>query len=237
MKHSFLMLLPHVSLAALLSKTLLRLVLAAFLGGVVGLERELKRRPAGLRTNMFICFGAAMFTILSEELAGEFAGDHTRIAAQIIPGIGFIGAGSILHSKNGVSGLTTAATLFVVASIGMACGGGLYLPAIFATLLILLALLVLGSMERWLNLKPLLINYTVVSENSSENLVAELNSCVEDCEVTVQGMRVVQMNGKKKLIFSIDGTRHEQKQLAARLRQSQDLSTFQTERGFERERE
>src|SRR5947209_115759 len=169
MKHSFLMLLPHVSLAALLSKTLLRLVLAAFLGGVVGLERELKRRPAGLRTNMFICFGAAMFTILSEELAGEFAGDHTRIAAQIIPGIGFIGAGSILHSKNGVSGLTTAATLFVVASIGMACGGGLYLPAIFATLLILLALLVLGSMERWLNLKPLLINYTVVSENSSEN--------------------------------------------------------------------
>src|SRR5438270_844077 len=140
MKYSLLMYLPHVSLAALLSKTLLRLMLSAFLGGIIGLERELKRRPAGLRTNMFICFGSAMFTILSEEIAGNFVGDHTRIAAQIIPGIGFIGAGSILHSKNGVSGLTTAATLFVVASIGMACGGGLYLPAIFATMLIILGM-------------------------------------------------------------------------------------------------
>src|SRR5437868_14237719 len=110
--------LPHMSLADLLSKTMARLTLAAILGGIIGLERELKRRPAGLRTNMFICFGSAMFTILSEEIAGNFVGDHTRIAAQIIPGIGFIGAGSILHSKNGVSGLTTAATLFVVASIG-----------------------------------------------------------------------------------------------------------------------
>src|SRR5438552_12765702 len=120
--------LSHVLLADLLSKTMLRLMLAACLGGIIGLERELKHRPAGLRTNMFICFGAAMFTILSSELAEP--GDRARIAAQIIPGIGFIGAGSILHSKGGVSGLTTAATLFVVASIGMATGGGLYLPAI-----------------------------------------------------------------------------------------------------------
>src|SRR5437660_11275141 len=237
MKYSLLMYLPHVSLAALVSKTLLRLMLSAFLGGIIGLERELKRRPAGLRTNMFICFGSAMFTILSEEIAGNFVGDHTRIAAQIIPGIGFIGAGSILHSKNGVSGLTTAATIFVVASIGMACGGGLYLPAIFATLLILLALLILGSMERWLNLKPMIMNYTVVSEKSSDDLVAELNTCLEDCEATMRGMRVARTNGKKKLIFSIDGTNQEQKTLAARLRKSEDLSSFQTEQGFEREHE
>src|SRR5438552_10918230 len=104
--------------ATLLSTTILRLCLAAALGGVIGLERELKRKPAGLRTNIFICFGAAMFTILSSELAKDFGiGDRTRIAAQIIPGIGFIGAGSILHDKGGVSGLTTAATMFVVASI------------------------------------------------------------------------------------------------------------------------
>src|ERR1700757_3883390 len=74
-----------------------RLVIAAVLGGIIGLERELHHKPAGLRTNMFICFGAAMFTILSDQLAMEHPGDHTRIAAQIIPGIGFIGAGSILH--------------------------------------------------------------------------------------------------------------------------------------------
>src|SRR5207253_632499 len=116
--------------ASLLSTILLRLCLAALLGGFIGLERELKHKPAGLRTNMFICFGSAMFTILSVELAGKFVGDHTRIAAQIIPGIGFIGAGSILHSRGSVQGLTTAATLFVVASIGMAAGGGFYLQAV-----------------------------------------------------------------------------------------------------------
>ena len=237
MEHAFSMLLPQVSLADLLSRIVPRLVLAAFLGGVIGMERELKRRPAGLRTNMFICFGAAMFTLLSEDLAGKFIGDHTRIAAQIIPGIGFIGAGSILHSKSGVSGLTTAATIFVVASIGMACGGGLYLPAVFATLLILLALLILGSMERWLNLKPMIVNYIVVSEKSSDDLVAELNTCLEDCEATMRGMRVIRMNGKKKLIFSIDGTHQEQKTLVARLRESEDLHSFQTEKGFEREHE
>src|SRR5262249_46302518 len=128
MKH--LLLLPSLPqlLADLFSKTLVQLTLAAILGGIIGLERELKHRAAGLRTNMFICFGAAMFTMLSRELGG--ANDATRIASQIIPGIGFIGAGSILRDKGGVTGLTTAATLFVVASIGMACGGGLYLPAV-----------------------------------------------------------------------------------------------------------
>src|ERR1700680_683238 len=120
--------------------SLTRLVLAAILGGVIGLERELRHRPAGLRTNMFICFGAALFTVLSDALAVEHLGDHTRIAAQIIPGIGFIGAGSILHTRGFTTGLTTASTLFVVASVGMAAGGGLYLTAVFATALVLLVL-------------------------------------------------------------------------------------------------
>src|SRR6059058_3942399 len=115
----------------LLSSNLVRLLLAACLGGIIGLEREFSHKPAGLRTNMFICFGSAMFTVLSVELAGQFVGDHTRIAAQIIPGIGFIGAGSILHSRGSVQGLTTAATLFVVSSIGMAAGGWLYITAVF----------------------------------------------------------------------------------------------------------
>src|SRR5215470_11464065 len=113
-----------------------KLLLAACLGGAIGLERQTKHRPAGLRTNLFICMGSALFTLLSDQLAGAHTGDHTRIAAQIIPGIGFIGAGSILHERGSVTGLTTAATIFVVASIGMAVGGGLYLPAIFATVLI-----------------------------------------------------------------------------------------------------
>src|SRR5258706_16344090 len=111
--------------------SLLRLILAAILGGAIGLERQFKHRPAGLRTNLFICLGAAMFTLLSDALAVEHLGDHTRIAAQIIPGIGFIGAGSILHNRNNlITGITSAATLFVLASIGMAVGGAIYVKAV-----------------------------------------------------------------------------------------------------------
>jgi putative Mg2+ transporter-C (MgtC) family protein len=226
--------LPHMSLEDLLSKTMVRLTLAAVLGGIIGLERELKRRPAGLRTNMFICFGSAMFTILSTELAGEWGvGDHTRIAAQIIPGIGFIGAGSILHDKGGVSGLTTAATLFVVASIGMAAGAGLYLLAIFATMLIYLSLHLLGLMERRFNLKPLMMNYVIVSEKSADDLVAEVNSILEDQGKEMQGMRLSRFNGKEKLAFSLGGTRNEHRELANRLRQSEDLKNLETTVGLD----
>jgi putative Mg2+ transporter-C (MgtC) family protein len=227
-------LLPHVTLADLFSKTLVRLMLAAFLGGIIGLERELKRKPAGLRTNMFICFGSAMFTILSNELAGEWGiGDHTRIAAQIIPGIGFIGAGSILHDKGGVSGITTAATLFVVASIGMAAGGGLYLEAIFATMLIYLALHLLGILERQLNLKPLRMNYIIVSEKTADDLVAEVNSILEDQGKEMQAMRLSRSGEKEKLAFRVDGTRSEHKELMNRLRQSADLGHLETSAGME----
>src|SRR5437763_2771539 len=131
-----------------------KLLLAAVLGGLIGLEREAKHRPAGLRTNLFICMGAAMFTLLSDQIAGQHTGDHTRIAAQIIPGIGFIGAGSIIHARGDlVTGITSAATLFVVASVGMAVGGGLYLTAIFATALVSAVLSFLGFFERLMNLK------------------------------------------------------------------------------------
>ena len=134
-----------------------KLLLAAFLGGLIGLEREAKHRPAGLRTNLFICVGAAMFTLLSDQLAGAHSGDHTRIAAQIIPGIGFIGAGSIIHARGDlITGITSAATLFVVASVGMAVGGGQYLTAVFATGLVLGVLSLLGVIERFLNLKVML---------------------------------------------------------------------------------
>src|SRR5437016_11099339 len=144
-----------------------KLALAALLGGLIGLERQAKHRPAGLRTNLFICLGAAMFTLLSDQLAGAHTGDHTRIAAQIIPGIGFIGAGSILHARGDlVTGITTAATLFMVASVGMAVGGGLYLTAIFATALILLCLFLLGSAEQRLNLKLEIYTYEVTGSSA-----------------------------------------------------------------------
>ena len=225
--------LPHWVLEDLLSKTVLRLMLAACLGGIIGLERELKHRPAGLRTNMFICFGAAMFTILSAEIAEP--NDRARIAAQIIPGIGFIGAGSILHSKGGVTGLTTAATLFVVASIGMATGAGLYLPAVFATILILLALQFLGWVERRLNLKPVVMYYSIVTDKPVDEISAKVKDILEASQLEMEGTRLSKFNGKDRITFSVDGTHSLHKILTDRFRQSDDLRNFEAIRGFEHE--
>jgi len=136
-----------------------RLVLAAILGGIVGLERELRHKPAGLRTNMLICIGSALFTIISYEMAARVGGDHTRIAAQIIPGIGFIGAGVVIRERGAVLGITSAATIFVMASIGMAVGADLVVTAIFATLLLLVALIFLGVLEDRLGFHRRLTNF------------------------------------------------------------------------------
>ena len=224
----------HDLTADLLSKTVLRLILAAVLGGVIGLERQLKHRPAGLRTNMFICFGAALYTILSFELTKDIGvSDQTRIAAQIIPGIGFIGAGSILHAKNGVSGLTTAATLFVVASIGMACGGGLYLLATFATVLIFAGLLVLGWVETRFNLKPLYMHYSITSAKTGDDLASQINTILLSYGKDAQELRVTTLNGKTRIIFSVDGTRKQHKALVDRFRHSEDLRDLEAVPGAE----
>lgn len=213
-------------MAMFVSQTLLRLLVAAALGGIIGLERESKRKAAGLRTNMFICFGSAMFTILSERLAADFGGDHTRIAAQIIPGIGFIGAGSILHSKGGVSGLTTAATLFVVASIGMAAGGGLMLPALFATLLLLISLHFLGWLETRLNLKPVSMTYEVRGERA-EDIVASVNAILDDEHRMMQSIQLGRVNGDERMIFRVDAYRGEHTHLMERIRHAPGVKHFE----------
>jgi putative Mg2+ transporter-C (MgtC) family protein len=235
MLNNVLFFLPHLSLPAALPQDMLRLLLAAVLGGFVGLERELKHRPAGLRTHMFICVGAAMFTVLSTELAGAFGlGDHTRIAAQIIPGIGFIGAGSILHSRGGgVTGLTTAATIFVVASVGMACGGGSYYLAIFASALMFLALRLLGWMEQRFSLKASIINYFVVSDKPASDLVAEVHFIMDRMGKELRGLHLARGEGKQRLSFSVDATRREQKDLMDALRQSDTLKNFEVKAGLE----
>jgi len=206
----------------LFSHDLARLLLAAVLGGAIGMERQLKRRPAGLRTHMLICFGAALFTMLSSELAGGFGAEKTRIASQIIPGIGFIGAGSILRARGSVTGLTTAATIFVVASVGMACGGGMYLLAIFSTLLIVVCLAVLGSLETQFNLKAVLMHYSIVTQSADE-ILDEVNAVLDERDKQMQGMRLSRLNGKKKIVFAVEGTNSEHKELLERLRRSAGL--------------
>ena len=126
---------------------LLRLALAAGLGGAIGLEREYRRKPAGIRTNMLIGLGSALFAILSIEL-GTAAGSPDRIAAQVVTGIGFLGAGAILRSGQNVHGLTTAATIWVNSAIGMATGLGLYTVAAGGATLTLVVLALLPLLER-----------------------------------------------------------------------------------------
>ncbi len=202
-----------------------RLVVAAVLGGAIGLERELKHRPAGLRTNLFICLGAAMYTILSDALAVEHIGDHTRIAAQIIPGIGFIGAGTIIHAgRDLVTGITSAATLFVVASVGMAVGGGFYLTAIFATGLILLCLFLLGGAEDRFSLKLAAHTYEVTGA-SAEEISAEVNRVLESVHAVTQNVQIAATREHVRFQFDVEGTRKEQQQVYHGLKQSSVLES------------
>ena len=203
----------------LLSSSLAKLVLAAFLGGAIGLEREFSRKPAGLRTNMFICFGAAMFTIASIELAGPDTQDKTRIASTIVTGIGFIGAGSILHSRGSVQGLTTAATIFVVASIGMAAGGGLYLVAIFATIIVLLALHFLGWAETRYNLKPVVMTYETAGERG-EQVIGEINRILDEEHLITESIKLGGVGGAVLVHFTVNADRKEHDHLLENLRQS-----------------
>jgi putative Mg2+ transporter-C (MgtC) family protein len=162
-----------------------KLLLATILGGAIGMEREVAGKPAGLRTNILICVGAALFTQLSIDIAqvgftpvGAPYGDTTRIAAQIVSGIGFLGAGAILHGGGSVVGLTTAATIWVVAAIGAAVGAGAYVDACGATLLIMLILVGLRPFEGRLAAKRRRVHVTLrvkpgVSFGEFEKLILE----------------------------------------------------------------
>ncbi len=129
-----------------------RILVAAILGGFIGLERDIRGRAAGLRTHILVAMGAAVFMILSERVASGPAGsglqfDRGRIAAQVVTGIGFLGAGVIIKSGANVRGLTTAACLWTAAAIGMAAGGGYYFLAVFPTLIALVCLILLKYFE------------------------------------------------------------------------------------------
>ncbi len=130
---------------------IISLLLAVFCGAIVGFEREYSGKPAGLRTNTLICLGAAVFTLVSRHMGTPSPDAQTRIAAGIVTGVGFLGAGAILHDHVGVLGLTTAATIWLVSSIGMACGAGFSELALAATAITLAVLLGLHRIERIVN--------------------------------------------------------------------------------------
>jgi putative Mg2+ transporter-C (MgtC) family protein len=213
---------------AWLYSSLGRLILAAVLGGVIGVERTIHRKPAGIRTNMFICMGAAMFTILSDVIPDASVGDRTRITANIVQGVGFLGAGAILHEKGSVSGLTTAATIWVVASIGIAAGASHYLLAIFATIVILLALNMLGWIETKSGLLLVTMTYEIKGESTS-TILDRVNEVLEDAHHSMRALQVGQVQNLSKVDFNLTCTLPEHKKLQAKLKAQpglEDMTTF-----------
>lgn len=172
-----------------LQEIVIRLTVAATLGAVIGIERDLRRRPAGIRTSLFVCLGTALFTILSVEIAHHYGDSSTtRIASNIVQGIGFLGAGAILREAGGLVGMTTAATIFVEAAIGMASGGGLYRVALYATGLVLFGLIVIGWFADRLNLKRRVMVFRITT--SHKNSVAiEMQQLLAGMKIPIRHLR------------------------------------------------
>lgn len=169
-----------------------RLVVAMLCGGVIGLERERKRRPAGFRTHILICLGAAMTTLTSQYLVlnlGLFT-DMARLGAQVIAGIGFIGAGTIIITKRRqVKGLTTAAGLWAAAIVGLCCGAGFFEGAVLATIIILLAELVFSKLEYFIVSNARICNLYVEYADSSKlgtivDTIKKTGAYIVDMEIT-----------------------------------------------------
>ena len=193
-----------------------RLLLACLLGGLVGLERELAKKPAGVRTNLLICLGAAFFTILSSVIAGDTGSNKGQIASNIVQGIGFLGAGLILHNRSRLSGLASAASIWVVASIGMACGAGLYAPASVAAGIVIVAMMVVGFLEQRVNLKP----YTVTYEARGADQLLMLQGILAAFDKEHQRLadvETVSIGDLQRIIFPLTGTNRQHAQVRSQL--------------------
>lgn len=158
----------------------LRLFTALLFGGIIGIEREWQSKDAGFRTHFLVALGSALFCIVSQYGFGENLKDSSRVAAQVVSGVGFLGAGTIIFQKNVVRGLTTAAGLWVTAAIGLACGTGMYAIAAIATVLVILGLEVLNALIPQIGTTKVMLTFTATSKESVKNVVNQIkNDCVE----------------------------------------------------------
>lgn len=158
----------------------LRLMVAMLLGGIIGIEREYRAKDAGFRTHFLVAMGSALFTVISQYGFGEALKDSSRVAAQVVSGIGFLGAGIIIFQKNMVRGLTTAAGLWVTAAIGMACGTGMYLVAAVTTALVLLGLEVLHFMIPQVGIVIVQLSFDAPSKDGAQNVLQRLREASLD---------------------------------------------------------
>lgn len=158
----------------------LRLFVALLLGGVIGIEREYRSKEAGFRTHFLVALGSALFCIVSQYGFGVDLKDSSRVAAQVVSGIGFLGAGTIIFQKNAVRGLTTAAGLWVTAAIGLACGTGMYVVAIIVTVMVLFGLEVMNSFIPTFGTTTVQLTFTASTKESVKRVVDRIkDDCIE----------------------------------------------------------
>ena len=171
---------------------LLRLTLSCILGGVIGYERQSRRKTAGLRTNVLVCLGSCLIMVLSEALylnvEGRTNADPARLAAQVVSGIGFLGAGAIMKDGLTVTGLTTAACLWVVAGVGLAVGAGFYSGALFTTALVFATLGTLSRIDEWV-MHEKNLSLIIHTEDRPGQLM-HISSCLDGLQLKVRGVKV-----------------------------------------------
>ncbi|MGA3080633.1 MAG: MgtC/SapB family protein [Terracidiphilus sp.] len=209
-----------------------RLLVACLLGAAVGLEREFNRKAAGVRTNLLICMGSAFFTLLSAVLAGDANPDKGRVAANIVQGIGFLGAGLILHNRSRVSGLTSAASVFVVASIGMACGAGLYGAAIVAAVLVIVALEAVGFIERRASIKAFPLVYEARGQDQTLMLKSILDA-MDKAGERLTGVQNDAIGDLQRVSFPLSATKRQHERLRGKLLSEPAISALFTFRDLE----
>jgi len=205
----------------------LKLFLAAILGGMIGMERELRDKPAGLRTNILICVGSTLFMSISTKVAQILGGDPTRIAAQIISGIGFLGAGAVLHSHGFVLGLTTAATIWVVAGIGMALGSGMYSLAAFVTGMSIVTLYFLSFAEDRIQGRKS-YTYSLIVTDLNEALLS-INKVLKDSSVSAVSFNFKKGTGHYRVWFNLFVPREKNLKIIRGLSEIPEITQVETD--------
>jgi putative Mg2+ transporter-C (MgtC) family protein len=195
---------------------IVRILLAIAVGGVIGAEREFRDKSAGFRTMIFICVGAALFTMFSEKLALAAGQDTTRISANIVSGIGFLGAGVILREGGRITGLTSAATIWLTAALGMGIGAGLYLFVISATAAVLAVLWLFPWLERWIEVARETRTYELVCPMSRATF-RRLDQIFVDVGLKVRGRKEMKRGGDMICVFGAMGSIRNHDRLVERL--------------------
>ncbi len=183
---------------------ILKILLAAMLGGIIGLERELAHKEAGLRTNILIAIGSALITVLSFRIAAMTPGaDPARLTAQIVSGIGFLGAGAIIQARFAVHGLTTAATIWTVAAIGIAVGSGFYLLAFIVTVFVVIVLTVFKLLLDYIEKQKRNYVYLITTEEKA-SLLVDLRHVLTELNIQYSSARLNRRDGSYEfeVIFS-----------------------------------